>query len=156
MPRALALVAVALVLAPAVAIELAGPAQQEYEKAARTILCDCGCHPQSIHDCACGRAEELRQEIAGFVGQGMDGDQIIAHYVARGGEQVRIVPTARGFNLVAWVGPLAGLLLGLGATLLLARRWQRRSAPVGAPVAPSAPIDPTYLERLRREVEEQR
>ena len=34
-----------------------------YDEAARMILCDCGCHPQSAHECACGRAAEMREEI---------------------------------------------------------------------------------------------
>ena len=42
--------------------------ESEYLKAAETILCDCGCHPQSVADCACGRAAEL--PVDGPVGLG--------------------------------------------------------------------------------------
>jgi cytochrome c-type biogenesis protein CcmH len=122
------------------------PAQAaEYDQAARTILCDCGCHPQSVHDCACGRAEEMRGEIAGEIASGKTGAQVIEAYVARHGEKILVAPPAVGFNLVAWLGP--GVLLvgaALGLTLVL-RRWRRSRtpAPAGAP-----PLDADWKERL--------
>ena len=123
--------------------------------ASSTILCDCGCHPQSVWDCACGRAAELRDEIAGMIRTGRTGDQVIEEFVARQGEQVRIAPLARGFNLVAWLGP-AFLFFGAAvAIVLVLRRW-RRSAPAApdaqTPVAAIDPDDP-YLARLRDDLE---
>lgn len=127
----------------------------QFEKATRTILCDCGCHPQSVYDCACGRAAELRDEIAGMIRAGRSGEDVIEGFVARQGEQVRIAPLARGFNLVAWLGP-AFLFLGAAVALVLVLRRWRRSAPAApdgqAPIAVVDPDDP-YLARLREEVE---
>lgn len=124
---------------------LAPPQAAEYDQAARTILCDCGCHPQSVHDCACGRAEEMRAEIAGEVASGKTGAQVIEAYVARHGEKILVAPPAVGFNLVAWLGP--GVLLvgaALGLTLVL-KRWRRPAAPAaaGAP-----PLEADWKERL--------
>lgn len=134
--------------------------QAEYEHAAKTILCDCGCHPQSVHDCACGRAAEMRDEMHALIEQGRTGEQVIAAYVAEHGEAIRIAPVARGFNLLAWLGPLGGLLAAMAALGLIVRRWVRtphgaRPA-VGDPAAPLAPDDGAYRERLRREIEELR
>lgn len=131
-----------------------GTDRVEFEKAAKTILCDCGCHPQSVFDCACGRAEEMRQEIAAEIRAGKSGEEVIGAYVARYGEQVQIAPTARGFNLVAWLGPLLLLLVSTAGVLLLLRRWrgaQAREEPVERP-GPD-PDDP-YLARLRKDLEE--
>lgn len=134
----------------------------EYELAISTILCDCGCHPQSVKACACGRAAEMRREIhdqmAGVAGPPLPtGEELIAHYVAQHGEQIRIAPTARGFNLVAWVGPFVALFLACVGMLFLLRRW--RSAPGGeileAPVAGPLP-DESYLRRLQEKLEERR
>ena len=123
---------------------------------ATTILCDCGCHPQAVHACACGRAAEMRDEIAAaLLGGGPGGtaqtaEQVIAEYVSRYGEKIRIAPTTRGFNLVAWLGPSIGFLLAGAAVFLALRRWRggpgSQPAPVGAPVA----LDPAYLQRLQR------
>jgi cytochrome c-type biogenesis protein CcmH len=157
LPEACRRAAVALVLVLAT-LAAANPAEDaEYLKAATTILCDCGCHPQSVQDCACGRAAEMRAELAGLRAQGLDGDAIIARYVAARGEQIRIAPVARGFNLVAWLGPL---LVLVGATVVvawLARRWSRTRGRADEP-AP-APIDPLpeealYRERLRQALED--
>ena len=134
----------------------------EYLEAATTILCDCGCHPQSIHECACGRADEMRREVAAMItggpgGPAMTGEQVIAFFVASRGEQIRIAPTATGFNLVAWLGP-GVLLLAAGAGLFFAlRRWSRTHAS-GGPAADGEPptaIDPDdpYLARVRKELE---
>ena len=119
------------------------------------LLCDCGCHPQSVNDCACGRAAEMREEIAALVAEGLSSDEVVAKYVASSGEQIRIVPTADHFNLVAWLGPFVGLAAG-GVWLAFAlRRWQRRAAHHEAPTAsaPAKPNDP-YMARLERELRE--
>ena len=47
--------------------------QKAYLEVATTILCDCGCHPQSVHACACGRAAEMREEIAAALTRGGPG-----------------------------------------------------------------------------------
>jgi cytochrome c-type biogenesis protein CcmH len=131
--------------------------EAEYEKAARTILCDCGCHPQSVHDCACGRAAEMRREIAAMIEQGRSGEEVIGLYVQQHGEKIRIAPTTRGFNLVAWLGPLAGLVLATACLVLLERRWSRRPPVAPAPPATlpvSATADDPYQARLRQELEQ--
>ncbi len=117
----------------------------QYDQAAKTILCDCGCHPQSVHDCACGRAEEMRAEIAGEIASGKTAAQVIEAYVARHGEKILVAPPAAGFNLVAWLGP--GVLLvvaAVGLTLVL-RRWRR---PESRAAASGPPLEAAWKERL--------
>ena len=148
-------VAVILVVVP---LALASSAD-DYEIAAKTILCDCGCHPQSVHDCACSRGAEMRDEIRALVDQGQTGEQVIARYVAAHGEAIRIAPVARGFNLLAWVGPLAGLVVALVAIVLVARRWAAAAAAdrtAADPPTTARPEDLAYRERLRREIEDLR
>lgn len=137
---------------PVVAFDDAG-----FKKATATILCDCGCHPQSVHACACGRAAEMREEIHGMIAGGMSGDDVIAAYVAKHGDVIRIAPEARGFNLVAWLGPLAALLAAFVTLLLVLRRWsarQQRSSEAAAIALPAE--DDPYMRRLRSELEELR
>ena len=131
---------------------LTPPQNAEYMKAATTILCDCGCHPQSVHECACGRAEELRGVVADQIRSGKTGDAVIAQFVAEKGEKILIAPKSEGFNLVAWVGPLAGLFLAAAGLALVLRRWKRTGTPAAA-TAPAAP-EAGWDERLRREMED--
>ena len=128
-----------------------GDDEAEYDKAARTILCDCGCHPQSVHDCACGRAAEMRGEIMAQIRQGRTGEEVIEAYVASRGEQVRIAPTAKGFNLVAWLGPSLLFLLATLSLVLVLKRWKGTTA-APPPLARLDPDDP-YLARLERDLE---
>ncbi|HXV75220.1 MAG TPA: cytochrome c-type biogenesis protein CcmH [Candidatus Polarisedimenticolaceae bacterium] len=143
-----------LAAAPAAAFDDAA-----FNEAAGTILCDCGCHPQSVAACTCGRAAEMRDEIRTMVASGMTGRQVIDDFVARYGEKILIAPEATGFNLLAWLGPLGLLVGGLAALVVVVRRLSRRG-PAGhaADAPPAAPVaaDEPYAARLRREVEELR
>ena len=147
---ALAVVLLALALPAGAAFDAT-----EYDKAAKTILCDCGCHPQSVADCTCGRAADMRADVRKMIESGMTGKAVIAAYVERYGDKIRIAPTATGFNLLAWIGPLAALLGGLAGVVWLVRRWTRGAAEaLKAEPAPVLPADEAYLARLRAEVEE--
>jgi len=97
----------------------------------------------------------MRGEIEALAVQGLTGEQIIDKYVAEYGEQIRIAPTADGFNLVAWLGP-SFALLGMSAFLLFViRRWRRpRSDAPGEPAAPPPARDPASAARLKAAMEE--
>lgn len=166
MPEARA-AAAALVFALALPAQAAGeiPAsidREAYLEVASTILCDCGCHPQSVHACACGRAAEMRDEIAAALLRGGPGGtpqtaaQVIASYVARHGEKIRIAPTTRGFNLVAWLGPFVGLMAAGIAVLFALRRWRAAPQPQVARAETGPDLDPAYLQRLQRELRDER
>lgn len=130
---------------------LAETADLAYDAAARMILCDCGCHPQTVHDCACGRAAEMRAEIRRMADEGQDEAAIIARYVEQHGEQIRIAPPATGFNLLAWAGPALGLGLAGGLLVLTLRRWQRKARAQDSADPPQPPpIDAAAEERLRQ------
>lgn len=123
-----------------------------YERAARAILCDCGCHPQSVLECACGHAQEMREAIAAEAAAGKSAEAIIAGYVARSGESILVVPKAEGFNLLAWLGPGVGLLVAILGVAALVRRWKSRRPSPDIDV-PSPPAD-ADLARLRRAIDE--
>ena len=125
-----------------------------YERAARAILCDCGCHPQSVLECACSHAQEMREAIAAEAAAGKSAEEIIAGYVARSGESILVVPKAQGFNLLAWLGPGTALVVAVLGMAALVRRWKRRApAPLSEAPPPPAEAD---LARLRRAIDEVR
>ena len=153
--RAGILVLLALSLAPFTLGPGDDAFQREYDLAARMILCDCGCSPQSVHDCACGRAAEMRTEIASAIRGGKTGTEVVDGYVARHGEKIRICPTASGFNLLAWLGPGVALLVGAAASVLVLRRWKHTSAKRDevSRAAPLAADDP-YVLRVQEHLKE--
>jgi cytochrome c-type biogenesis protein CcmH len=134
-----------------------GAAGKAYEFAANALLCDCGCNPQSIKECACGRAEELRVALAKDAGAGKSGEDIVAAYVAKQGQKILVSPPASGFNLIAWTGPAVGVLAATITIAFMLRRWRRASAEQPQDVAPPPSAeDDAYLSRLRKDVEEGR
>jgi cytochrome c-type biogenesis protein CcmH len=144
-----------MILAGAVVLE--GEAQKAYDRAATTLLCDCGCNPQSVKECACGRADEMRMALAKDASSGKSADQIIAAYVSKYGQKILVSPPATGFNLIAWAGPAFGLLAATVMITIMIRRWRRTSAasPLDTPpVVPAA--DDVYLARLREQLKDSR
>ena len=144
-----------LLLFVLVALPLMADPSDDYREVIRTIRCDCGCHPQSVAACACGRAAELREEMRAMVAGGMSGDELIASYVAKHGEKILIAPDAEGFNLLAWLGPFAMLLFGVVAIVFLVRRWGPKKTD-GAEMAATPDLSPDdpYVNKLRRELED--
>lgn len=127
----------------------AGPAAaQSPDPEARTealsarIICNCDCGNKIVATCYCGVADSLRQEIRARIAAGGSDDQVLAHFVARYGEQILAAPTPEGFNLTAWIAPGAALVLGLALAGLVLRRWARQgrsgAAPVDLAAAPAA------------------
>ncbi len=147
-----------LFLSPAVLAKGSAPPgvdRDEVVYIADRVLCDCGCHPQSVYSCSCGRAEEMWDELGLLVQARGSGKAALAAYVAEHGEKVLVVPKAVGFNLLAWLGPLTGLLLATAGMLLVLKRWSRSrgSRPEPDRKTPKK-LDPDYLARLNRDLEE--
>jgi cytochrome c-type biogenesis protein CcmH len=99
-------------------------------------------------------AERMRSFIRARIAAGDTKSAIKDKLVAQFGESVLAAPPKRGFNLLAWILPLAGIAVGAATLALLARRWSRAREP--APVDPSsngrAPLDAELERRLDEEL----
>jgi cytochrome c-type biogenesis protein CcmH len=99
-------------------------------------------------------AERMRAFIRTRIAAGDTRSEIEDKLVAQFGESVLAAPPKRGFNLLAWALPLAGVGIGAAALAVLARRWTRARAP--SPIDPSsngrAPLDPELERRLDEEL----
>ena len=123
------------------------------------IVCDCGCNNLTVKNCTCGKADQVRVDVASRLGAGQSSAQILQAYVDEYGEQILAAPTREGFNLVGWLTPFAALLAGAVLLLLVLRRWSRvpwREAPLVPPLAATrnSPPDPSFLKRVEEEMEE--
>ena len=122
------------------------------------IICECGCSNLTIKNCTCGKADRVRADVAARLSRGQTPEEVLKAYVDEYGEQILAAPTAKGFNLVAWVLPFAAVLAGASLLIVVLRRWSRvpsSEAPLLLPLGsrPSAPPDPAFLERVREEME---
>ena len=127
------------------------------EELGKRLKCMCGGCDDAAGMCThsggnfagpCDTAKAELKEIGDRVTKGESDDQILQAFVQEYGPTVLIEPPKRGFDLLAWVMPIA---LPIFAVLLVwgvVTRWRERAA-----VAPAGglPVDPALLVRAHRE-----
>jgi cytochrome c-type biogenesis protein CcmH len=140
----LALVAAALLAAPALASER-HPTQGEMEG---EIICPTCKEP--LDQSSSPIAQRMKAFIARRIAAGDTRSEIEDKLIATFDESVVARPATHGFDLLAWLLPLA--VLGGGAAVLgvAAWRWSRTRTP--APAA-AVPLDPEIERRVDEELE---
>lgn len=151
---AFALALLAMAAAPAYA---GHPPRTTEQSVAEALTCQCGCG-LTIANCdnpKCSFAVPMRAKIAAMIKRGMGRAQIIAYFRSKYGEKILAVPTAQGFNLLAWTMPFAALFLGGALVLVVMGRWRGTPSEPPPPVPPhDAKLDSELRERLERELRE--
>ena len=144
MKRALALVLLALIALPALAVEpsemLPDPAlEARAREIGRTLRCVV-CQNQAIDDSAAEVAHDMRRAVRERLAAGDSDAQVMDFMVARYGDYVLLRPPFKPGTWLLWLGGPLVLLAG-AATLALAARRRR--------VVPTAPPPLTEEERAR-------
>jgi cytochrome c-type biogenesis protein CcmH len=88
-------------------------------------------------------AQRMKAFIRARIAAGDSGQQIKDELVAQFGQEVLARPPKGGFGLLAWLLPLAAVVVGGVTVALLVRSWSARRGPP----SDGAPLDPE-LERL--------
>jgi cytochrome c-type biogenesis protein CcmH len=137
------------VVAPAAASEQ-HPTLPELE---RELICPT-CH-ESLAASSSPIADRMREFIRTRIAAGDTKSEIKAKLVDQFGESVLAAPPKSGFNLLAWLLPLIGIVLATAIIGVLAYRWSRRHK-VPPPPDPSANgrygMDPELERRLDEEL----
>jgi cytochrome c-type biogenesis protein CcmH len=147
MTRTLVLALAALVLAgPAVASE-ARPTQHELES---ELICPT-CHT-TLDQSNAPVAQQMKAVIAARIAAGDTKTEIERRLVADYGRGVLAKPDTKGFDLLAWVLPIAGLLVGAVVVGVAAWRWSgRRGVADDVDAEPLEPeLEQLVDEELRR------
>jgi cytochrome c-type biogenesis protein CcmH len=116
------------------------------------------CENIPLDVCGTKACADWRQEIRTMLSQGKSEQEIKQYFAARYGQRVLATPEARGANLLVWVLPVLGAVIGL-AILILALRRMAPGA-LGAEVSTSkvaldyGDLDPEYVARVEREFKE--
>jgi cytochrome c-type biogenesis protein CcmH/NrfF len=97
-------------------------------------------------------AERMRDFIRERLAAGDSEEEIEAALVAQFGEAVLASPPKEGFNLLAWVLPLAGGAIAVAAVAVALRRWSRARPAAEAPVAGTLALDPELERRVDDEL----
>ena len=96
----------------------------------------------------------MKEVIRGKIAAGWTTEQIENYFVARAsGPQVLAVPSAHGFDLLAWLLPLAAIVFGAAAVGIGARSWLGNRDDAGA--AAAAAGGPRLAPSLERRVDQE-
>jgi cytochrome c-type biogenesis protein CcmH len=150
--RVLLLAAAALILAaPATASEQ-HPTLGELEN---QVMCPV-CPGETLAQSNVPAAQQVKRNIQRWIDEGNTRSEIKRKLVADYGPQILAAPPRHGFDLLAWVLPLAGILGASAVVAFLAWRWsRRRDEPEHLP-GPSSlngrPLDPELERRLDDEL----
>lgn len=114
-----------------------------YARLGSEIGCQCGtCPARPIATCGCGFADMMLGELRAAVDSGENEVAIVAAFAAKYGPAVRIKPGASGLDLIAWLAPMALLLVGAVAVAAAITRWRRNAAdPATQDPQPGSPAD---------------
>ncbi len=91
-------------------------------------------------------ADQERAFIRRQIALGKDKQQIKAALVDEFGPGVLALPQEKGFNLAAYLVPIALALLALAGLIVAARRWRRRPSQAATAPEPLADDDARRLE----------
>lgn len=119
------------------------------------MMCACGCR-QILLQCnhvGCQYSDRMRNELSAGLARGDSDNLVLQAFVQKYGQTVLAAPTAVGFNRVAWIMPFAVFLFGIGAGILVIRKWlwvpQREASPEG-----SSPALDNFRRQARKETTE--
>ena len=132
----------------------ASPSAQEVANDVSDEVMSPYCPGVTLAECASEAALELRGRIETWAQRGWSKERIVAHLEDEWGTQIKAVPPADGWGLLAWVLPGGALVAGLAVAAVLIRRW-RRAPPASGSARDVAPKEHARLEaelaRLRLE-----
>jgi len=128
--------------------------QRVYEVASQ-LKCPV-CQSESVADSPALIAQQMRGVIRQQLQAGRSEQQVIQYFINTYGEQIAWSPPWQGFTLLAWLVPIALVLLGVVLLFFTLREW-RTIAPVTEEDDEKvlADIDEPELERYRIQLEQE-
>ncbi len=115
------------------------------------------CQGESVADSPSTISQQMRAVIRQQLQSGKSEQEVIQYFVDRYGEQIVWSPPWQGFTLLAWLVPIALLVVGAFLLFIVLRSW--RTAPFTLPTkdddAELADIDAAELERYRAQIEDE-
>lgn len=152
--KILVLTSLLLLLAAAAAVAAGDEKLEEHAIAIEGKLMAPCCWSSTISQHYSTTADEIRRDIRSMLNAGKSEREILDHYVSIYGERILASPSARGFNLLAWLLPGIFFIACAFYVVLLLHRWTlSRSAHVTADSS-AKPLDGIYMRRLEKELRE--
>ena len=124
-----------------------------FDQDSHQLMCVCGCN-ELLGECNhmdCPDSPVMRAELSASLARGDSDDAILHQFQGQYGPAVLAAPRFTRFNHLAWIVPPLALFLGVGATLLIVRKWKMDAVPM--PSAPNIPDFGSVRDRVRRETQ---
>ncbi len=123
-----------LLLLPCLVLVLMGADNQEarYQYLGGKIMCTCSCS-QMLLKCnhiGCPNSARMIRELRANVQNTSNDEEVLNWFRKNWGVTAVVEPSTHGFELMAWILPVAGLGFGLLLVILLIRNWKLRTAVV--------------------------
>lgn len=96
---------------------------QRVQDVASQLICPV-CQGESVASSQATIAQQMRAVIRQQLQEGQSEAQVIQYFKARYGPQIVWTPQWQGFDLVAWLVPIALLLLGVVILFYVLRSWR--------------------------------
>jgi cytochrome c-type biogenesis protein CcmH len=107
--------------------------QDRVDAIAKRLACQT-CDGQSVYESRVPSAINMRNEIARRVEEAtLSDDEIIARLNETYGDDLLLLPTAEGINVLVWALPVAAAVTGVCGFVLVFRGWRREAADAGVP-----------------------
>jgi cytochrome c-type biogenesis protein CcmH len=132
------------VAAPAARASEQHPTQGELES---EVVCPT-CHT-TLDQSSSPIAQRMKAFIAARIRAGDTRSEIEQKLVDQFGQAVLAKPATHGFDLLAWLLPIVGLLGGAAVVAAAAWRWSRARSP---DAGPEPPLDPALERRVDEEL----
>jgi cytochrome c-type biogenesis protein CcmH len=149
--RIVVLAALALMLAAPAAASEQHPSLAELEG---QLMCPI-CQGETLAQSNSPAAQRIKVEIQRRIAAGDTRSQIKRRLVSEWGTRILAAPPRHGFDLLAWLLPIVGVLGGAAVLGVLAWRWTREREPEPAPQRWSLnghPLGPEEERRLDEEL----
>jgi cytochrome c-type biogenesis protein CcmH len=140
---AAAFVALVLVAAPAAVASGEHPTLADLEGEVMCPICN-----TTLDQSNSPAAQRIKALISRRIAAGDSKNEIKDRLVADYGAQILAAPPKKGFNLLAWLLPIVGVLGGAFVLGALAWRWSR----AGEPAPAVAGLDPAVERRIDQEL----
>lgn len=102
------------------------PPEDQMYQIAKQLNCPT-CAGRNLADCPTDTCTQWKQEIVSQLQAGKSGDEVLAYFRARFGDQVLQEPPKEGFTLLMWVVPVVAAAVLILIAIWVARRAATRS-----------------------------
>ena len=152
--RGIAITATVLLMATGCLGQETEPSLEEQAQGIdRSLMCPV-CPSETVDQSQVPLAKQMRAIIREKLAAGDSRQDILDFFSSRYGEAVLAAPLKSGFNLLVWIMPVVGILVG-GVTLMLILRAMRGRRGPEIPVLEMPPTDgelEPYLSRVEEEM----